>query len=335
MNKKSSMWPAMHRAEELPRYRSATTRKRATRDGKFHSLEMNAYGKGNRPVRAIVNERTAQEILQKNMCEHGETAISMFGGDAFAFGTRHDKASLVPARKRSLVSPRAMDAFFQDSGGIDGLERRLLNTLFQPHEGSQNGVLVADSEGLLIPHSLYDSRDFRLIAALIFNDPPESSEQNVHSDVAGCDRDPVWNIIFPLKLTQCAKMAATEFRRDGGSDMNERQATMWDACWPHRGLGNRTSDDRVFLHLVIAPYWMVTPDSGSRDFRGLPKDKRQMLRKLAKPSRGMTEDDMQWQFLTELQYGSAEHHGISQEYNNGLPLTAPASKFHEWIDRLR
>ena len=130
-------------------------------------------------------------------------------------------------------------------------------------------------------------------------------------------------------------MAATEFARDGGSEMNEKQATMWDACWPHRGLGNNTSEERIFLHLVIAPYWMVTPDSSTRNFRGLSKEKQEMVRKLAKQSRGMSEDDLQWQFLTEIQYGSADHHGISQEYNNGMPLTSPVSKFHEWIDRLR
>ncbi len=312
----------------------ANTRKRTARHRKFYSLEMNSYGKGNRPVRAVVNENTVQNILQKDMCKHGDSAISMFGGEAFTFGARHDKASL-PKRKRSIVSLESMNVFFKDSGGVDGLEKRLLDTLLQPHEGIYNGVLLSNANGMLIPHNMYDHKDFRLVTALIFNDPPGSSEQNVHEDVAGCDRDPIWNIIFPLKLTKCAKMAATEFARDGGSEMNEKQATMWDACWPHRGLGNNTSEERIFLHLVIAPYWMVTPDSSTRNFRGLSKEKQEMVRKLAKQSRGMSEDDLQWQFLTEIQYGSADHHGISQEYNNGMPLTSPVSKFHEWIDRLR
>ena len=37
------------------------SRSRVTRDGKFTSLEMNGYGRGNRPVRAVVNAATARQ----------------------------------------------------------------------------------------------------------------------------------------------------------------------------------------------------------------------------------------------------------------------------------
>lgn len=302
------MWPALKNVNNLVQYRAAT-RKHTASNGKFHSLEMNSYGKGNRPVRAIVNKDIVQHILRRKLTEDTDTIIKMFGGQAFDFGTRHDKKSL-HKRRRSIISLKEIDDFFRESGGVDGLEKRLLDILFIPHENTKNGVLLADGNGMLSPHYLYDRTDFRLITAMIFNDPGNSSEQNIHEDVAGCDRDPIWNIIFPIKLSQCAKMAATEFLRNGGCEMNAEQATMWDACWPHRGLGNKTLNERVFLHLLIAPYWMVIPDSSTRDFKGLCEEKQRLLRKLAKPCRGCSEEDLKWQFVTELQYGNAEHHGI-------------------------
>ena len=313
---------AIEKAEQL-----RGTRRQMANSGKFYSLEMNRSG--NRPVRAVVNENVAQYILQKDMCQHGESAIRQFGGDLFDFGDKHDRVG-VSKRKRSVVSLKAMEEFFSDSGGVEGLENRLLETLFHPHADINDGVLVADVNGMLLPHRLYNREDYRLIAAFIFNDPPNSPEQNLHEDVAGCDRDAIWNIIFPLKLTQCAKMAATEFRLKGGREMNSKQATMWDGCWPHRGLGNHTQDERIFLHLLVAPYWMVTPDSANKEFNGLSEEKRRMLVQLSKQGVG----DSQWQFLQEVQYGNDYHNGISQEYNNGLPLTATASEFHVWVDRL-
>lgn len=36
---------------------------------KFHSLEMNPNNKGNRPVRAILNSKTVEYILQTDLCE--------------------------------------------------------------------------------------------------------------------------------------------------------------------------------------------------------------------------------------------------------------------------
>ena len=44
--------------------------------------------------------------------------------------------------------------------------------------------------------------------ALTFVDPPGSPAQHNHEDIAGCDRDAIWNVIFPLKLDHPAQMAA-------------------------------------------------------------------------------------------------------------------------------
>ena len=325
------MWPSTQKIDELFKYRQT---RRQSRGDKFHSLEMNSYNKGNRPIRAVVNSKTVKDILQIDLCERGEEVAKSLGGKMFSFGQKHDKKKR-PQRKRSIISFEKMDEFFASSGGVKGLEERILNILIRPHECIKNGVLLADDDGYLLPHRLYTYKDYRLFTALIFNDPPDSSAQKLHEDVAGCDRDPIWNIIFPIKLKSCAKMAATEFVRDGGSNMQENQATMWDACWPHRGLGNNTNNERIFLHLVFAPYWMIIPDSSTREFHGLSTDKKYMLKKLSKKTKYMSEDDVQWQFVTEIQYGNREHHGLAQEYNNGLPLTSPVSNMQEWIDRLK
>lgn len=50
---------------------------------------------------------------------------------------------------------------------------------------------------------------------------------------------------------------------------------------------------------------------------------------VSKKSKHMSEDDVQWRFITELQYGNRMHHGLAQEYNNGLPLRSPVSNMKE------
>ena len=167
-----------------------------------------------------------------------------------------------------------------------------------------------------------------MIASLIFIDPVGSSEQNVHEDVAGCDRDAIWNLIIPLNLENCATMAATVFSHSGGSHMNVGEGTMWDACWPHRGLGNQTKSDRVFLHLVFAPYWMVLPDPDTSNWNGTPDDvKEQVLKPLSNHGDP-------WEFVREVQNGKLKVNGISQEYNNGKPLHDASSPLLSWVRRL-
>jgi len=236
------------------------SRSRVTRDGKFTSLEMNGYGRGNRPVRAVVNAATVKRILGLDLRTSGDRAIRAFRGtNEYAVGSKHSRrredAAAAPQnlRTRSVVPLKVVENFFKSSGGVDGLEARLLETLFVPHCDRSLGVLTAYDDGTLRPHGLYKKEDYRLIGALTFVDPPGSPAQHNHEDIAGCDRDAIWNVVFPLKLDRPAQIAATEFQRDGGKSMDEGEATLWDAGWLHRGLGNATSTERVFLHLVVAP----------------------------------------------------------------------------------
>lgn len=303
-------------------------------DGKFTSLEMNSYGRGNRPVRAVVNEATVKSVLGLDLKTSGERAIQAFRGtNAYAVGGKHSrkKDETRNLRSRAVVPLRVMEDFFASSGGVDQLEARLLDTLFVPHNDANNGVLTAYDDGTLRPHGLYTKSDYRLIGALTFVDPPGSPAQHNHEDIAGCDRDAIWNVIFPLKLDHPAQMAATEFQRDGGKAMEMGEATLWDAGWLHRGLGNATRSERVFLHLVVAPYWMVVPDAKKRDFRGLSKKKQELLEEMD------TSESRQdpWMMLDSLQYGDSHRHGMSQEYNDGVSLHAKKSPLAEWIARLK
>lgn len=311
------------------------TRRQTGTQGKFRALEMNSYGRVNRPVRAIVNAPTASRVLGCNLRLRGEKLIDDLRESTFVFGRAHDAMPEAPSRSRAVLRPSMADALFEACGGVNGLEQRLLRTLFVPHADCRNGVLVDGETDRLQPHQLYDHRDYRLVAAMLFADPAGSSAQGVHEDVVGCDRDAVWNVVFSLQLESPAKVAATEFQRDGGCSMDVDEATMWDAGWPHRGMGNATDATRVFLHLLVAPYWMVVPDAQKRDFRGLPEDKRVLLRQLAKPSTRMSEDDAVWQFVTEVQCGSGHRHGISQEYNDGVALHERDSPIRPWIERIK
>lgn len=313
------------------------SRSRVTRDGKFTSLEMNGYGRGNRPVRAVVNAATVKRILGLDLRTSGDRAIRAFRGtNEYAVGSKHSRrredgaAAPQNLRTRSVVPLKVVENFFKSSGGVDGLEARLLETLFVPHCDRSEGVLTAYDDGTLRPHGLYKKEDYRLIGALTFVDPPGSPAQHNHEDIAGCDRDAIWNVVFPLKLDRPAQIAATEFQRDGGKSMDEGEATLWDAGWLHRGLGNATSTERVFLHLVVAPYWMVVPDARKRDFRGLPKKKRELLEDM-----DTSENENPWMMLDELQYGDSHRHGMSQEYNDEIPLHARNSPLAEWIARMK
>ena len=210
----------------------------------------------------------------------------------------------------------------------------MLDIVFQPHGNVNDGVLVGEEnpegvEPLLMPHKLYTSRDYRLIGALIFHDPVGSSVQDVHEDVSGCDRDAVWNIVFPLMMDGMAKPAASEFSSTGGCAMTLEEATMWDGCWPHRGLGNQSGVERVYLHMVFAPYWMVIPDGTSKTLNGLQERHKTILTKLS-----LTDNDP-WPFVNQIQYGKGGLHGISQEYNNSIPLWAEDSPMLNWIKRVQ
>jgi hypothetical protein len=320
------MWDAEYRAAQL----STRKRRRDDASSTFKSLEMNAYGTGNRPVRAVVSKSTMQSLLGDfNACEHGNEAATMLGGPEFDFGKSRDKTT-AKSRRRQTVTVAQLERFLAtfniSQGNLDSFERQLLNTLFQY---APEGVLLGDDRTGNIQARNYSASDYRLVACLIFIDPVGSAEQNVHEDVAGCDRDAVWNLIIPLHLDECATMAATIFSHSGGSEMGIGEGTMWDACWPHKGLGNKTSTERVFLHFVFAPFWMVLPDPYARDWHGTPVSVRdEVLLPLSK-----TDDP--WEFIEEIQNGAKGVNGISQEYNNRYPLHDALSPLKSWVDRLK
>ncbi len=343
------MWNAELRALQLIKYRSIA-------EDKIAIIEYNHTG--NRPVRAVVSKRTVQRLLPAfDACVHGDDSIKILGGAMFSFGVTRDKRDSGPVRnkirkrkkvpstkvpsirrpnavrKRSVVSVDQLETFFKKFCGTD------IKTF---EANAKSSILSHQPDGVLLEHNnapgylqtgspvgIYKKDDYALVAALIFNDPPGTSVQVMHDDVAGCDRDAIWNMIIPLRLTQCARMAESQFRPNGAK-MNVGEATMWDACWRHRGLGNNTDTERVFLHVVFAPYWMMIPNTVKKEWQGFEH-------------LGMT-DIYGWPFFNHIHNGHGMTNGIVKEYNrkeniNGdivaVPLHDDESPLKSWVDRCR
>lgn len=120
--------------------------------------------------------------------------------------------------------------------------------------------------------------------------------------------------------------AFSDFSPSGGRAMEEDEATLWDSGWNHRGLGNATSRERVYLQFTFAPYWMVVPDPVRREWNGIPEEvQRRVLAQY---------DDDPWTFVEHVQGGKGDVHGLNQEYNAGVSLHDGRSPLRSWIRRL-
>lgn len=139
----------------------------------------------------------------------------------------------------------------------------------------------------------------------------------------GCDRDAVWNIVIPLKLDDCPRMAASLFSHTGGRPMKAGQATMWDACWDHQGLGNTTSESRIFLHLLFLPFWMFVPDVDAQDWKF---DNDRLVDQIEVIARGGSPPLSAWRHVTQIQKSMEEEYNkdrsgkVHRLYDGSSPL---------------
>lgn len=176
------------------------------------------------------------------------------GGEKTAFGTHVDLVKVGPHRRRLPLYEKDLSKLGRDADGnecsiADAVIRTILPSIVNPSRNFS-----------------YTVNDYRLLSAAIFIDPVGSSAQEFHDDMHGFDRHAVWNIVIPLQLPEGFATQVAENKRDSSEYMSRGgkryiqgmdDAVVWDANWPHRGAGNPTDTDRVQLHLIFAPKWML------------------------------------------------------------------------------
>ena len=308
-----------------------------------HDLHIEANRLGNRPVRAIVPASIVSELFRGfDACRHGSNAVSFFSKDIHAeavdFGTtRHvgvvedadnARASKVRSRGRIVIPVDRFREFLKRfcNKELDAFEAECAIKIMQC---APAGVLLCDRRTGKIMNRQYGTDAYRLAGALIFLDRVGSSAQNDHIDVQGCDRDAVWNLVLPLSMGECdrPRVAASAFVPPlGGRTMGLGEATMWDGGWNHRGLGNDTSEPRIYLHLLFLPYWMVVPDPEKQQWHFADTALRAHIRDLA---RGSGKSQNEWAYLRQIQKSLAD------EYNEALSLHAEASPLRSWVEHVR
>ena len=150
----------------------------------------------------------------------------MLGGPSFDFGKSRDKLNAA-TRRREVVDVEKLETFLKKyniSTNIDDFESALLSGLFQY---APDGVLLGSSESGIHLRD-YAAQDYRIIASLIFKDPVGSSEQHVHEDVAGCDRDAIWNLYYTVEFERV---------RNHGGDHLQSWWRKQDECWRRHHVG--------------------------------------------------------------------------------------------------
>lgn len=151
----------------------------------------------------------------------------------------------------------------------------------------------------------YHAKDYCLVTAAIFVDPPGSCKQRFHEDMHGFDRHPVWNAVFPLQIPQNGSLIA-ESIRDSNKKRNPQgfnDVVVWDSNWKHRGKGNDSPIPRIQIHLVFCPKWMVLP---------APKHVLDY-------------------FMVSQEDQTEAAHEIEREYNGGKPISDKSTCVGYWV----
>lgn len=295
-------------------------------DSRFSDITLNGTG---RPVRAIVSECSVDCILNTT----GRITFDMVCTDVLrSFGDVFDRHP-APMRKRSYMSVNELGNVLKRFGDkhegavstVYELESRIKQELMNFYP---NGISYGDGSGRVYNRS-YQPSDYKIIFAGLFIDPPGSAAQSTHEDVSAADRDAVWNIVLPVELDEPYVIAFSESGgvHKGGREVGLREAAMWDAGWPHRGLGNDTQKRRVFLHLVFAPYWMVSVRVTTKglDFGNMDNEVQQTLRSF---------DGVDVDFISRLhgKVGCSKHaSSISKEYNDGRDVHDSCGPMISWV----
>lgn len=193
------------------------------------------------------------------------------------------------------------------------------------------GVLLKSVSHGGIANRQYNRRAYKLSGAFIFIDPPGSSVQEFHIDMQGCDRDAAWNMLIPLEVHGRHHMASSLFSSKGGGSACVGEATMWDACWNHQGLGNTTSRARTFLHLLFLPFWMLVPDV---DRQMWMLDDAELVTQISAIARGGKTTQDPWDYIRTIQSS------IEREYNRDKRsgahrLGSAESPLSSWVERVR
>ena len=94
---------------------------------------------------------------------------------------------------------------------------------------------------------------------------------------------------------------------------------------------NETRSERVFLHLVFAPYWAIVPIASERNWNGVSEEKQKRLKLDDIDLRGSNEEGV----IDGMQNGHKETNGLRQEYNDGFPLHSPKSPLLSWVVRAK
>lgn len=193
-------------------------------------------------------------VEARNALLQWAVTVSPSPGESFVFGDNVDLDKKARPRERIPVT------------------QETLSTLAAGRTDLPSFIIKHVLPELVNPMRPYQSKDYRLLSAAVFVDPVGSSEQEFHEDLHGMDRHAVWNILIPLQLPVGPTLPIAEnFRdrdiRDKVKPQTMTDAVMWDAGWPHRGTGNQTDRDRLQLHLIFAPNWMIC---GACDNEHLP-----------------------------------------------------------------
>jgi hypothetical protein len=150
-------------------------------------------------------------------------------------------------------------------------ERRTQNKYRVPSSSpSPSWIAILDVarsiKSVLLPKLINPSRSYGIDCyalgfVSIFTDPAGSSEQAFHEDVHSMDRHAIWNFMLPLDLpSERAGPVALNFRQDQMGPHYQQtidDLVCWDANWLHKGAGNKASADRIQLHLIFFPRWML------------------------------------------------------------------------------
>ena len=129
-------------------------------------------------------------------------------------------------------------------------------------------------------------KEYTLVRATLFIDPPGSQKQAEHVDIDPSKWKPkrpnfrIWNIFVPIYVPKDSN--PTRFKETGLAP--KRHKNMEDTCsrriqegetradilafdgtMVHNGVGNSSSENRIFIHLVYMDRWMLFEERGRKE----------------------------------------------------------------------
>ncbi len=119
----------------------------------------------------------------------------------------------------------------------------------------------------------YVEEELVVIRTSLFVDPPGSDEQSMHVDI-----DPskwkyrkkskliVWNILLPIELPVNENDTEFLFHSDKSKQFSRKtnlnDVVVFNGSQMHRGKGNNTLENRIYLMIVLVPRWLLVDQQG-------------------------------------------------------------------------